>query len=55
MVETIQVGINQNDKEAEQENDTPSTQANNVEKLQNEKPLLEIDPAETEQINAKEP
>jgi hypothetical protein len=31
-VETRQVGINQNDKDAGQEKDTPSTQAENVEK-----------------------
>jgi hypothetical protein len=49
-----QVEINQNDKEAELENDTPSIQAENVEKPQTEKPLLEIDPKDTKQINAEE-
>jgi hypothetical protein len=43
-VETHQVEINQNDKEAKPENDTPSIQAENIEKLQTKKPLPEIDP-----------
>jgi hypothetical protein len=52
--ETHQVEIDQNDKEAKPENDIPSIQAKNVEKLYIENPLLEIDPADTENINIEE-
>jgi len=53
LVETHQVEINQNEKEAELENDIPSIQVENIANLQNEKPLPEIDPTDTEKIITK--
>jgi len=52
-VETHKVGINKNDKEQELENDTPSTQAENVKKMETKKPLPEIDPMDTKHINVE--